>query len=1438
MVPLPTRTLTLPPETNDSHVARHNHVTRQISRVSSRSIGSPIDPAARLPVEFRTLSLHVDETARQEAAEKRKGTAKELSDLTFHTQTEEEILNLFSVSPTIGLDSTQAQRRLVTNGPNALSPPPSRTWRKVLEWIFGGFGSLLLAASIVCFIAWKPLGEPNPAPANLALAVVLLIVLLLNALFNMWQDISTTRTLASLTSLLPSAVTVLRDGQPTVTQASQLVTGDIVMLGTGVRVPADMRILKSEGLMVDRGVLTGESEPIPATTHYTDENFLETRNIALQGTYCVSGSGMGIVVQVGDGTVFGRIARLSTGPNTNGKNSLTAGLTTLQREILRFVLIIAGLRRDYPDYINIPTLLIDVVSVMVAFIPEGLPVAITMSLAKVAHTLSKKKVLCKSLSIVETLGSVNVLCSDKTGTLTQNKMSVQDVAVFDTEYTVMEFHDAANREGNSNLHQMGAVAAICNSANFASGTEDEPTNVRKALGDATDSAILRFAHTMRPIETARSTWEDVFKLNFSSKTKFMLKFSKLVDLSSGSLPAPLVPSDDFNPHTDYLLTVKGAPDVLYPRCTSIMSPVDGQVFDLTPERLAQITEIQNRWAARGRRVLMLGRRIVRGSELKGPISDETIAKVNWNLTIIGLVGLIDPLKEDIIETVRVCRGAGIRFFMVTGDHPATAVAIAAQAGIVSGNPDAIHRLSNLDSSLDEKSIPQYDPDAKDHNPFTPDSNTDPEKSGSALASAGMKSIVITGSDLMTITSSQMEQLCQYDEIVFARTSPEQKLRIVHEFQRRGGVVAMTGDGGSTPPPSRLVYDNLKKTVLYLLPAGSFSELMPIVLNILIGVPQMLSSLQMIIICVGTDVLPALSLALEKPEQGLLTRRPRNVKTDRLADWKLLLHAYGFIGVLESLCAMSMSFWYLQRNGVPFSDLVLGFGNWPTLDNEKLNKAQSVYFFTLVIMQWGNLLATRSRKLSIFQHKPSGNWYIFPAMICALVIGIFFSYVPFFQKTFLTRGVPVEHYFLPVAFGLGLLLLDETRKFMVRKYPNGVLAKLAWNCGSIKPTSVKLRQQLRKHRDRIDRAAFMFLQQVPVLKSIGLDITLAWLSFAMNTTTRPRKKRSWRGPPLAIKPRPRSLSLRFSQYFASAGPSRQVWLAKGLRTRRNRWIWAEVDPESFLQTIEDSTVEIRLCDNEQDGYDSDESDYLSVIMSEEDEGQSVQTNMTSLLHTDGTSFFTGRVESSQSSTSNLSCLQTPTLSPAVIAQGLIDDAVHIYHSTTDFPTAITKLEHAASLVPASHPDLKAQCYLHLGQLAQASYNFASDEVDMMPPQTQAQIKANRRLSTISTFGAFSPTSPSLSNARSHFRHAHKLFTQSRNRTGQLQCKQAVASIALDEQDWDSARNQILYILDAGKREGVQIDEVWCWSALALVALKQGEFDEVDTCWSKAWHAGSR
>jgi sodium/potassium-transporting ATPase subunit alpha len=245
---------------------------------------------------------------------------------------------------------------------------------------------------------------------------------------------------------------------------------------------------------------------------------------------------------------------------------------------------------------------------------------------------------------------------------------------------------------------------------------------------------------------------------------------------------------------------------------------------------------------------------------------------------------------------------------------------------------------------------------------------------------------------------------------------------------------------------RVVYDNLKKTIAYLLPAGSFSEFWPVITNVMFGLPQILSSFLMIIICCFTDCAAATAIAYEEPEADVLTRPPRNAKKDRLVDWKLIMQAYGFAGLIETTSSFAMAYWYCQRQGLYFSVLWFGFTATPDgYDADAvaaiLNRASSIYFVNLVVMQWFNLFALRTRRLSVLQHK--WNWYLVPAIIFSLIIAIIFLYVPKFHSVLGTTTVPVEHWFLPMAFGMALLLLDEARKFCVRRYPKSFIARIAW-----------------------------------------------------------------------------------------------------------------------------------------------------------------------------------------------------------------------------------------------------------------------------------------------------------------------------------------------------------------------------------------------------------
>ncbi|KAG5789619.1 hypothetical protein H9Q69_011316 [Fusarium xylarioides] len=1047
-----------------------------IHRAGSRNRA---DPSLVLPVTYRTVSFNIEESKGKEQVELAKAkdvTTKALTDLEWHTIAPFDVEKRLTTSSTAGLSTEQAERRQREYGRNAPSPAKTHWFRTIFLYFFGGFGSILLTGCILVFISWKPLGDP-PAVANLALAIVLLAVFFIQALFNMFQDWSTSRTMSSIKNMLPEEGHVIRDGHLVDLNAADIVPGDVIKVKAGNKLPADIRLIEaSSDVKFDRSVLTGESKPVAGTVDHTDTNYLETHNIGLQGTHCILGSCTGIVVATGDRTVFGRIASLTNEPKVQ--------MTTLEKEVLYFVIIIASimismiavvciiwgafLKKKHPDFINVPTLIVNCVSVAIAFIPEGLPISITAGLTITANLMKKNKILCKSLKTVETLGSVSVICSDKTGTLTTAKMAVSDCAVGGLNMTI---ENARGKFGQSKgvthpILQLRALAALCNASEFDAATKDAPLADRRIFGDATDQAVLRFAEFVDPssVDYLRACWNKIYDLAFNSKNKFMIRCFSCT--RTEAVAATLSKETAFNTE-DVLLTIKGAPDVLISRCSHYVSE-HGETIPLNAAMRATVEQLKNTYSSQGKRCLLLARKIVKGNDL--PKNRETsefehavTRESNAGLTLVGMVAIVDPLRHDIPHVVSTLRGAGIRIAMqVTGDFALTALAIAREAGIVTSQ--------TVDDST---ALQRYSPDDTKDSPIS-----------------HLGAIVLSGPELMSLNEHQWKTLTHYEEIVFARTTPEQKLRIVREFQK-GNVVAMTGDGVNDAPSlraadvgismgsgsdiateaadmvlldtfssiiiavqyGRVVFDNLKKVISYLLPAGSFSEFWPVMAFVAFGLPQVLSSFLMIIICCFTDCAAATMLSYEKPEADVLTRPPRNIKKDRLVNWQLILQAYGVNGVLQTVASFAMAFWYLQRQGIPFSELWFSFGKLPAgIDPDyylaKTNEASSIYFVNLVVMQWFNLMATRTRRLSIFQHPPlfnpnTQNWYLFPAIIFSLAMAIFWLYIPPLQPVLGTTPVPVEHWFLPFAFGIFQLLLDEARKFGVRKWPHGILAKLAW-----------------------------------------------------------------------------------------------------------------------------------------------------------------------------------------------------------------------------------------------------------------------------------------------------------------------------------------------------------------------------------------------------------
>uniref|UniRef100_A0A8C0J1Y7 Sodium/potassium-transporting ATPase subunit alpha-1 n=1 Tax=Chelonoidis abingdonii TaxID=106734 RepID=A0A8C0J1Y7_CHEAB len=687
---------------------------------------------------------------------------------------------------------------------------------------------------------------------QLYLGVVLAAVVIITGCFSYYQEAKSSKIMESFKNMVPQQALVIRNGEKLSINAEGVVVGDLVEVKGGDRIPADLRIISAHGCKVDNSSLTGESEPQTRSPDFTNENPLETRNIAFFSTNCVEGTARGVVINIGDNTVMGRIATLASG--------LEGGKTPIATEIEHFIHIITGVAVFLGVSFFILSLILEytwleavifLIGIIVANVPEGLLATVTVCLTLTAKRMARKNCLVKNLEAVETLGSTSTICSDKTGTLTQNRMTVAHMW-FDNQ-----IHEADTTENQSGASfdkssltwaALSRVAGLCNRAVFQANQENVP----------------------------------ILKLSIHKNAN---------------------PSE-----SRYLLVMKGAPERILDRCSSIL--IHGKEQPLDEEAKDAFQNAYLELGGLGERVLGFCHLALSDDQFPEGFQFDT-DEINFpveNLCFVGLISMIDPPRAAVPDAVGKCRSAGIKVIMVTGDHPITAKAIAKGVGIISEGNETVEDIAA------RLNIPVSQVNPRD-----------------------AKACVVHGTDLKDMTSEQLDDiLTHHTEIVFARTSPQQKLIIVEGCQRQGAIVAVTGDGVNDSPAlkkadigvamgiagsdvskqaadmillddnfasivtgveeGRLIFDNLKKSIAYTL-TSNIPEITPFLIFIIANIPLPLGTVTILCIDLGTDMVPAISLAYEQAESDIMKRQPRNPKTDKLVNERLISMAYGQIGKL-------------------------------------------------------------------------------------------------------------------------------------------------------------------------------------------------------------------------------------------------------------------------------------------------------------------------------------------------------------------------------------------------------------------------------------------------------------------------------------------------------------------------------------------------------------
>jgi P-type Ca2+ transporter type 2C len=912
-----------------------------------------------------------------------------------------------------GLTQAEAAARLQCYGRNTIHTVAATSLiLKFLSNFTHLMALLLWVGGLIGFLAQMP-----------QLGVAIWLVNVINGAFSFWQEYKAEKATEALRRMLPTYARVLRDGQEQRLLAEDLVPGDAMLLAEGDHISADGRLVQEVELRVDQSTLTGESHPVRKTAEAVlrpDLTRAELPNLVFAGTSVVAGTGMAVVFATGMDTEFGKIAHLT--------QSVGEELSPLQQEMIRTTKVVTAiavavgfvffaLALALTD-VTLAESLIFAMGMIVAFVPEGMLPTVTLALAMGTQRMARRHALIKRLSAVETLGCTTVICTDKTGTLTQNEMTARELWVAGRRLTVtgvgyapkgqiLEGGRPVAHSVDDDLCQLLTAAGLCNDVRLL------PPNSESVhwtvLGDPTEAALRVVASKGGvDLEAEAQRTPRLRELPFDSYRKRMTTIhqeSRVQGLES-RVRSPRSAVRSLENRDSRTAFVKGAPKEVLALCTHIR--VHNQESLLDDTLRAQILAANDDYARGGLRVLAVAQRV-----LPDGLVRYTPEAVECDLTFLGLIAMMDPPRAEVAEAVEKCHHAGIRIIMMTGDYGLTAASIARRIGIIRG--------------------------------------TQPR--------------LLTGAELESMDDTALK-LALRGEAIFARVAPEHKLRVVTALREMGHIVAVTGDGVNDAPAlkkadigvamgiagtdvakeaadmiltddnfasivnaveeGRAVYANIKKFITYIFTHNA-TESVPFILFALSGgrIPLGLNVMQILSIDLGTDTMPALALGAEPPEPGVMDQPPRNLQ-EHLITGSLLLRAFIFLAPIQSLAAMAAFYFQYWTNGY--------WGQWIDLpaNGSLYQSATAMTLASIVVTQIGNLFAQRTEETSIFHIGLFSNRLVWIGIATELILVVLIIYLPLLQGVFGTAAFPLHNWLFLFAWIPSLLVADEVRKGLTRR----------------------------------------------------------------------------------------------------------------------------------------------------------------------------------------------------------------------------------------------------------------------------------------------------------------------------------------------------------------------------------------------------------------------